>query len=137
MASPTRVDESSFDGYVSGHDTVVVGFTEDAASAGHFARLASDAAQRSGVAFAEVTSSNRGLFDMFGLNGTALAIFRQRIVLYLESGLPETDGLARLLDRIAAVDLAQAKREIEEERAAREALAVRRVCPTARRGNLP
>lgn len=134
--APTVLDESGFDEYVSGHDIVVVGFTEDPASAGHFARLAADAGQRSGIAFAQVTSASRGLFDMFGLAGTALAIFRQRIVLYLEPGLPESEALGRLLDRVAAIDLAQAKKEIEEERAAREALAVRRVCPTARRGNL-
>src|SRR5262249_4107290 len=117
--------------------TVVVGFVDDAVSAGHFGRLAQDAQPRPGVAFAEVTASSRGLFDMFGLTGTALAIFRQRVVCYLEPGLPEAARLDQLLDRIATLDMAGVKREIEEERAARDALAVRRVCPTARRGDLP
>ena len=132
----TRIDEQGFDACVSGHDVVVVGFVDDAASAGHFARLAEDA-RRQGVAFAEVTASSRGLFDMFGLTGTALAIFRQRVVCYLEPGLPEAAKLGQLLDRVATLDMSLVKREIEEERAARDALAVRRVCPTARRGDLP
>ena len=42
-----------------------------------------------------------------------------------------------LLDRVAALDMVQAHAEIEQERAARAALASHRVCPTARRGKFP
>ena len=135
--APAVLDESGFDAYVSQHDTVVVGFLADEAAVAAFPRLASLASAHPRVAFASVAAGSRGLFDMFGLDGPALAIFRQRIVLYLVQGLPKEDDLARLLDRVATLDIEQVKREIEQERAARESLAVHRVCPTARRGNLP
>jgi hypothetical protein len=73
---------------------------------------------------------------MFGLSGTGTAIFRKRVGMYLEPGLPAAAQLVRLLDGIAAVDMQRVQAELEQERAARESLAVHRVCPATRRGKL-
>lgn len=71
---------------------------------------------------------------MFGLSGTATAIFRGRVGMYLEPGLPAADQLVRLLDGIAALNIERVRAEIEPERSERESLAVHRVCPVTRRG---
>jgi hypothetical protein len=73
-------------------------------------------------------------FDLFGLSGTGTAIFRGRVGMYLEAGLPAAGQLARLLKRIAALDMENVRTDLERERAAREALAVHRVYPATRRG---
>ena len=135
--APAILDESCFDRFVSDNDTVVIGFIEKDDDAATFAALASDVlGKHPGVAFAQVHGDSRGLFDMFGLSGTATAIFRGRVGMYLEAGLPAADQLARLLDGIAAMDMERVRAEIEQERSARESLAVHRVCPATRRGKL-
>ena len=134
---PAVLDESGFDRFVSDNDTAVIGFIEEDGNAATFAALASDVlGKHPGVAFAQVHGDSRGLFDMFGLSGTATAIFRGRVGMYLEQGLPDADQLARLLDGIAAMDMECVRAEIEQERSARESLAVHRVCPATRRGKL-
>jgi hypothetical protein len=70
---------------------------------------------------------------MFGLSGTATAIFRGCVGMYLEARVPAADQLVRLLDGIAALNMERVKAEIEQERAARESLAVHRICPATRR----
>lgn len=137
--TPPVLDADNFDDFVSGNEIAVVGFIGggggDAASfcAGAGRAIAGHPA----AAFATVGSDSRGLFDMFGLSGSATAIFRQRVVVYLEPGIPAPEHMTLLLDRVAALDMAQAHAEIERERAARAALATHRVCPTARRGKFP
>jgi hypothetical protein len=135
--APAVLDESGFDRFVSDHDTAVIGFIEEDGEAALFSALASDVlGKRPGVAFAQVHGDSRGLFDMFGLGGTATAIFRGRVGMYLEAGLPAADQLVRLLDGIAGLNMERVQAEIEQERAARESLAVHRVCPATRRGKL-
>jgi hypothetical protein len=56
--------------------------------------------------------------------------------MYLEPGLPATDQLMRLLDGIAALDMERVRAQLEQERSARESLAVHRACPATRRGKL-
>ena len=56
--------------------------------------------------------------------------------MYLEAGLLGADQLSRLLDGIAAMDMERVRAEIEQERSARESLAVHRVCPATRRGKM-
>ena len=134
--TPPVLDAESFDDFVSGNEVAVVGFMgADGGDAAIFSAGAGQALPRHPEAsFATVSSDSRGLFEMFGLNGSALAIFRQRIVVYLEPGIPAAGHMTQLLDRVAALDMAQAHAEIEQERAASAALATHRVCPTARRG---
>jgi hypothetical protein len=133
--APAVLDETGFDRFVSDNDTAVIGFVEENGNAAIFSALVSDVlGKHPGVAFAQVHSNSRGLFDMFGLSGTATAILRGRIVMYLEPGLPDAGRLTQLLDGIAALDIERVRTEIEQERSARESLAVHRVCPATRRG---
>ena len=135
--APAVLDETGFDRFVSDNDTAVIGFVDEEGSAALFSALASDVPwKHPGVAFAQVHGNSRGLFDMFGLSGTATAIFRGRIVMYLEPGLPDAGRLTQLLDGVAALDIERVRTEIERERSARESLAVHRACPATRRGKL-
>ena len=135
--APAVLDESGFDRFVSDNDTAVIGFLEEDRDAAAFAALANEVlGKHTGVAFAQVNGDSRGLFDLFGLRGTAIAIFRGRVGMYLEPGLPAADRLARLLDGVAALNMKRVRAEIEQERSAAESLAVHRVCPATRRGKL-
>ena len=133
--TPARLDDHAFDKFVSEHDIAVVGFAGDDTAVATIAQLAESIRFRADAAFGCVPADNRNLFDAFGLSGTALAIFRQRIVFYLEPGLVDGSRLDALLDGIAKLDLAQVKSEIERDRAETVPLAVHRVCPVARRGS--
>ncbi|HEY5931018.1 MAG TPA: hypothetical protein VIU02_11970 [Burkholderiales bacterium] len=137
--TPTVLDAETFDDFVSNNEVAVVGFIgEGGMDAAGFSAAAGQAmATHSGAAFATVGSDSSGLFSMFGLKGSATAIFRERIVVYLEPGIPPAEHMKLLLDRVTALDMAQAHAEIEQERAARAALATHNVCPTARRGKFP
>lgn len=136
--TPSQLDESSFDRFVSANALAVIGFVAgDAGDAAKFAAVAGVVAEiHPEAAFATVAADKRGLYEMFGLNGTATVIFRERVVLYLEPGIPDAGQLDRLLVRVDALDIGKVHAEIEEQRLAEIALATRRVCPTARRGKL-
>ena len=135
--APAVLDVTGFDRFVSDNDTVVVGFVEGERDAATFAALATAVlGMRPSGAFARVTDDNRELFDMSGFSGTGTAIFRGRVGMYLEPGLPAADRLVTLLDGIAALDMRRVQAELEQERAALESLAMHRVCPTTRRGKL-
>ena len=135
--APAVLDETGFDRFVSDNDTAVIGFVEGDGDAALFSVLADDVlGKHPGVAFAQVHGDSRGLFDMFGLGGTATAIFRGRVGMYLEAGLPDADQLVLLLDGVAVLNMERVQAEIEQERSARESLAVHRVCPATRRGKL-
>jgi len=135
--TPAVLDETGFDRFLSDNDRVVIGFVEKEGDAAAFSALVADMlGKHPGVAFAQVPGDSRALFDMFGLSGTAVAIFRRRIGMYLGAGLPAADQLTRLLDGIGALDMKRVQAELEQERSARESLAVHRVCPATRRGKL-
>jgi hypothetical protein len=135
--TPAVLDETSLDRYLSDHDMVVIGFVEKEGDAAALAALAKEVPRRHpGVAIAQVSADNRALFGMFGLSGTGTAIFRGRVGMYLEPGLPATDQLMRLLDGIAALDMESVRAQLEQEKSARESLAVHRACPATRRGKL-
>jgi hypothetical protein len=135
--APAVLDETGFDRFVSDNDTAVIGFVEGDGDAALFSVLADDVlGKHPDVAFAQVRGDSRGLFDMFGLNGTATAIFRGRVGMYLEAGLPVAEHLARLLEGIAALNMERVRAEIAQEKSVRESLAVHRVCPATRRGKL-
>ena len=135
--APPVLDEASFDRFVSDNDTAVVGFVGQDGDAALFSALSNAVLQNHpGVAFAQVHGNSRKLFDLFGLGGTGMAIFRERVGMYLEAGLPAAGQLARLLKGIAAQNMEHVRAELDRERAARESLAVHRVCPATRRGKL-
>jgi hypothetical protein len=135
--APPVLDEASFDRFVSDNDTAVVGFVGQDGDAALFSALSNAVLQNHpGVAFAQVHGNSRKLFDLFGLGGTGMAIFRERVGMYLEAGLPAAGQLARLLKGIAAQNMEHVRAELDREREARESLAVHRVCPATRRGKL-
>jgi hypothetical protein len=132
--APAVLDETGFDRFLSESDTVVIGFVQKDEDAAAFSVLAKEVLGKyPGVAFAQVNGNSRALFDMFGLSGTATAIFRGRGGMVLEAGLPAVDQLTHLLDGIVALNMDRVRAQIEQERAARESLAVHRVCPATRR----
>lgn len=130
-------DEAAFDALLGAHPSAVVGFTpqfEEEIS--QYAALAAAV----GAAFPQVTF---GLADggderfarMFGLaTPCALAIIRERVVLYFEPGIPSAAKLTELLRAALARDMGRVRMELEAERAMRAALAAHRVFPDGRRG---
>jgi thioredoxin 1 len=74
---------------------------------------------------------------MFGLSaGPGLLIFREKVVLYLETGEHTAQRVEELVRRVQALDMDAVRAAIEEEKQAETALRMRRVCPAARRGRL-
>jgi hypothetical protein len=72
------------------------------------------------------------LAQTFGLEGeSALVIFRQRIILYVEKGFHDTDKVSYLMQQISMLDMDKIRHNIEQEQAA-QALHMRRACPTIR-----
>lgn len=135
--TPSQLDENSFDHFVSATPVAVIGFVAGDGDATTFAAVAGAVAQtHPAAAFATVAADQRGLYEMFGQNGTATLIFRERVVLYLEPGIPAAGQLDRLLGSVGALDIGKVHAEIEQQRLAEISLATRRVCPTTRRGKL-
>jgi len=72
---------------------------------------------------------------MFGITAApALLMMREKIALYCAPGLPEPDVFQRLVERAAALNMAAVHEEIQRQREAEISVGMRRVCPTARRG---
>lgn len=122
----------NFDDAVSNADCLVVEFSSDAAD---FLQRAALVTQE-GVTWGHVDpKAHPRLAASFGLaSDTALLVFRDQVVLYLEEGRHEPAIISDLLRQIVALDMRQVKSEIEAEKQAELALRMRRVCPTARRG---
>jgi hypothetical protein len=136
------LDHASFDGYISSHELVVVGFLgragrdEAAQDEAAFAvAVAAAQAAQPQAAFATVDAAQGELLQMFGVEGSAVAIFRERVVLFFEPGIPAAARLTEVLQRAAALDMARVHAELEQQHATESALATHRVCPTARRGS--
>jgi len=135
----TALDANSFDEFVSGQGLAVVGFLGEAADdAAAYAAAASAAlGAHPDVAFATVAADQTDVRAMFAVEGNATAIFRERVVLFLDLGLLPAAKLTDLLRGAKALDMAKVRARLEEEKtaaAAEAALATHRVCPTARRG---
>ena len=72
------------------------------------------------------------LAKKFGLEDeSALLIFRQRIILYVEKGFHDTEKVSYLMQQISLLDMDKIRQNIEQEKAA-EALHMRRACPISR-----
>jgi hypothetical protein len=72
------------------------------------------------------------LVKTFGLEDeSALVIFRQRIMLYVEKGFHDTEKVSYLMQQISMLDMDKIRQNIEQEKAA-EALHMRRACPISR-----
>ncbi len=62
---------------------------------------------------------------------SALVIFRQRIILYVERGFHDTGKVSYLMQQISMLDMDKIRHNIEKEKAA-QALHMRRACPISR-----
>ena len=72
------------------------------------------------------------LAKTFGLEDeSALVIFRQRIILYVEKGFHDAEKVSYLMQQISMLDMDKIRQNIEQEKAA-EALHMRRACPISR-----
>jgi len=131
--SVTILTADSFGAAVSDNDLLVVEF-----SASSCAPVVLEAvAQRVPEArFARVDpGAEPAIAEMFGLSGgPALLIFRQQIVLYLESVEHSAERIEELVRTVETLNMEAVRAAIEEEKRADVALRMRRVCPTARRG---
>ena len=68
----------------------------------------------------------------FGMEDeSALVIFRQRIILYVDKGFHDTEKVSYLMQQISMLDMDKIRHNIEQEKAA-QALHMRRACPTIR-----
>jgi thioredoxin 1 len=125
--------EESFDSAVTQLSWLVIEFSGDIED---FADRASKVMHADRVHWGHVdTRTEVQLAAAFGITAeTALLIFREQIVLYLEVGNHDSDRIADLLARVSSLEMQQIKTEIEERKQAELALRMRRVCPTTRRG---
>jgi hypothetical protein len=72
------------------------------------------------------------LVKTFGLEDeSALVIFRQRIMLYVEKGFHDTEKVSYLMQQISMLDMDKIRQNIEKEKAV-EALHMCRACPISR-----
>jgi len=126
----------TFDDAVAHHDVLVVMFAGADADPAPFKGLAGGHPE-AGFGRVEVDTEAE-LCAMFGLPAAdALVIFRERVVLYCESGAHAASRVEGLLAQVRALDMGAVRAAIEAEKQAEVALRMRRVCPTARRGRLP
>lgn len=125
-----KISEANFESTVDATETLVVRFVPDDTQAIVDKRLS---AMFPNTVFAHVNvDQDPSLARMFSLDGEpAVAVFRQRIILFFEKGQPETERLVYLLQQISMLDMDKVRLNIEKEKAA-QALHMRRVCPTVR-----
>ncbi len=125
-----------FDDAVGGYPVLVVEFVASTADPSSLDLLAG---AQPDVAFGRVTpETGPKLGAMFGFPpGPGLVIFRDRIVLYCEPGAHSGDRIEGLIAQVRSLDMDAVRAAIEQEKQAEVALRMRRVCPTARRGQFP
>jgi thioredoxin 1 len=127
--------QDNFDAAVAQAPLLAIGFSADPEGfAARAAEVDVDTVQWGHVD----TRIETGLAGTFGIqSGPALLIFRERVVLYLESGEHDSARMADLLHRVCALDMQAVRAEIEAQKQAELAVRMRRVCPTSRRGPMP
>ena len=130
-----RLTEDKFASAVEGAACLVIEFSD---SADDFTRRAARVAGADDVEWGHVDKGSEAqLMRRFGIEADdALLVFREQIVFYLERGKHDPARISDLLTRIRALDMQTVRAEIEAERQAELALRMRRVCPTALRGEI-
>lgn len=132
------VSEANFDAFIEKHAVAAVlihapgEFSSEALEA--LARVCERMAMPSAMACVNRLSAP-GLAAMFGVARTPyLLIFRERVALFAEPAHPTPMGLEGVLTQIQQLDMDKVRAELEAERQAREALLMRRACPTRHSG---
>lgn len=118
MAVVTELTEKTFDTFVDQHDLVVIDFgAEWCAPCKGFAQVIEKAAeQHADVAFATVDiDAQPGLAQDFEVRSVPwVMILREQVALYDESGALSATALDELIAQARAVDIAEVKRQLEE-----------------------
>lgn len=130
-----QLTADNFDDVVARTDCLLIEFSNKPAD---FAQRVAQVIVAADVEWGHVDVAGQArLAATFGIaSDTALLIFREQVVLYLEEGRHEPEKMSELIHRVRALDMATIKAQIETEKQAELALRMRRVCPTARRGPL-
>jgi len=130
-----RLTEDNFASAVEQAGCLVIEFSDNADD---FTRRAAQVEGADDVEWGHVDkradAQLRSRFDIE--EDDALLIFREQIVFYLERGKHDPARISNLLAQILALDMPTVRAEIEAERQAELALRMRRVCPTALRGEI-
>ncbi len=133
-----NLTKDNFDRTVRSHPMVVVDFWAPWCAPCRFFSPVFEAASDKypDVVFGKVnTEEERELAGMFGMRSIpTLMILRDSVILYSEAGALRPNEFEDILDKAKALDMDKVHQEIEVERQAREALLMRRACPTARSG---
>lgn len=118
MAVVTELTEKTFDAFIGQHDLVVIDFgAEWCAPCKGFATVIEKAAeQHADVAFATVDiDAQPGLAEDFEVRSVPwVMILREQVALYDESGALTATVLDELIAQAKAVDIAEVKRQLEE-----------------------
>jgi hypothetical protein len=125
-----NVSPTNFEAVVDTSETLILRFVLSEAE------ISQDQVLASLVPSAVLAHSNvkqdPALARTFGLEDeSALVIFRQRIILYVEKGFHDTEKVSYLMQQISMLDMDKIRQNIEQEKAA-EALHMRRACPISR-----
>ncbi len=127
-------DEAALEAFATAHCPAVVGFApqfEEEISQ-YAALVATVGAAFPQVTFALADGGDERFARMFGLAAPcALAVIRERVVLYFESGIPTAAKLTELLRAALARDMPRVRAELEARRAMRAALVAHRILPDA------
>jgi hypothetical protein len=116
MMLPRLPDEAAFDAFVSAHPAVVVAFLPQFdEELSQFAALASAVgAAFPKVRFARADGNDERFARRFSLAAPcALAIFRERDILYLEPGIPSAAKLIEFLHTALTIDLRRGQRPLK------------------------
>jgi hypothetical protein len=134
----TDIDERTLAGFVSEHVIAVVLIHASGQIDEDRLVSLSEVCERTAMpcALAAIDSTKSpGICAQFTVVQTPyLLIFRDRVVLYAEPASPTAVGLEELLTRVQKLNMDNVRQAIEVERQSRDALLMRRVCPTARSG---
>lgn len=125
-----KINEGNFESTVDNSETLLLRFVSDDADAIVDQGLSD---RFPNTVFAHVNVDQEpSLAHMFSLGSEpAVAIFRQKIVLFFEKGEHDGEKLDYLLQKISMLDMDKIRMNIEKEKA-EQAVHLRRACPTVR-----
>jgi hypothetical protein len=125
-----NVSPTNFEAVVDTSETLILRFVLSEAEISQDQVLAS--LMPSAVLAHSNVKQDPALARTFGLEDeSALVIFRQRIILYVDKGFHDTEKVSYLMQQISMLDMDKIRQNIEQEKAA-EALHMRRACPISR-----
>lgn len=134
----TDIHESNLDEFIREHAIAIILVYDKGGAQGdlltQLAGVCAAAPLPTALAAVDATRAP-GVLAQFGVSTPPyLLLLRERIALYAEALLPSVEGLRQLLAQVLTLDMDQVRAELAVEREAREAMQIRRACPTLRSG---